>query len=571
MQKKKLLSNAFIIIGLLIGNCYANSTEGTKKAVLKSGQGLPTPNLGAPYESLRRNVVSSASCLNLHDSLSQVALSNPVMRVNLSRSSSNKEVADALSIGARVDYGIGPFTVSAEGKYAGTSEGSSLQKDIFYMVDYSAVAQIPESFYQKDDLASKLLADYIPIYNDSLNKALSPVEQTRFRELCGDSFVSQVNVGLLLIIKLSLNFSSVTDKSNFEAKVGADIGIASVSGAIKSAAASSNSHATLTLSAMQLGGKPEQLATIFGKSESSSKYSILECGDVNGDTAKEDHCENVIRDLISYGNGFVNQIAINSETFRTEPQKFFLSHPKSDRYSKIGLGSNIGVNAKLESDLQQFNQQYKQAQSQLSFLKLYWTSFTSYMGALNNSLFKNSIAKLERQVNDIYLDGSLIKSCYNHYPSSDCASKLISAQNHLTFSENSLEPRAVKLFKYITNNNYSVNKLYDYSASQCDLYALAEDRAIISCLKDENSRFLRFKFEQVGNELSINDLSYSNHKTAKIEYLLANDNKEIKLLPLNNSAYLVESGVMVKVDGQAVEAASKLSFIRKNAYLGLFN
>lgn len=278
---------------------------------LHSNSGMPV-SLGSAAFTDNGYVMTGSTCLEDLDNV-KVELANRTGSLTFSKNLTSEQIKDSLGINGSIQGSVGAFKGSVQGSYVDetSSDATSLTYNFISQVKGDATllnrynslvngtTQVQGMQSHKDELAA--------------NNADSTMD---FYYGCGDKYVAQVPSGAYIATTVKLSFKSETDKQAFNAAMSASIeSIGSISAAVDYYKGKTGKSEDVNVYAVQVGGNPERLATIFtdynGKVESGNaynSYSILNCGASNMQA-----CTNVIGATMKYASSdFINQI-VDSE------------------------------------------------------------------------------------------------------------------------------------------------------------------------------------------------------------------------------------------------------------------
>lgn len=183
------------------------------------------------------------------------------------------------------------FSVSGAARFISDAQGTeSSQSLVFTSFVRGKNALISDPVLSKDGVKAKALED-----KDDTAK------------LCGDTFVSQVELGAQLFIMARFDFGNAAAKSEFDAKIGFDyLNIFEVEGAAKVLSENAKRNAIITVSAFQMGGNVERIFEILAAREGSN-YAVMQCS-----IEKADACLATLNKFIDYASnpttGFASQL-----------------------------------------------------------------------------------------------------------------------------------------------------------------------------------------------------------------------------------------------------------------------
>lgn len=119
-----------------------------------------------------------------------------------------------------------------------------------------------------------------------------------FTKIYGDSLITDIPLGGLLLVNFQIKFNSAYLKQQFDYAIqGKMIGFFDATESLKLAIAQSKAQGSLEFSAYQLGGDPRELAGIFQKAPGGNYY-ITTCS-----LDKLDDCKGIINGVIGYAQG----------------------------------------------------------------------------------------------------------------------------------------------------------------------------------------------------------------------------------------------------------------------------
>ena len=130
-------------------------------------------------------------------------------------------------------------------------------------------------------------------------------------ENCGDSWVSQIDLGAKLIINLNFRFKNLKFKSEFNADAEVDfIDLLSASSSMDVVFDRYSEKMSVSISAYQLGGDPTQLPAVLSRSDSDSNLAFINCSISNREA-----CRSAVSQLAAYASdsqdGFRGQFKLD--------------------------------------------------------------------------------------------------------------------------------------------------------------------------------------------------------------------------------------------------------------------
>ena len=250
--------------------------------------------------------------------------SNPCGRLSFDSTVSAEESQNAFNTAFSGSAGWGWFSTSMQADYFMSTQSNRYSLSLNYLHAYGAdVIYVQPRWYYG-------------------NKTLSPAAQEAlavgpqaFIDFCGDSFMPGAVAGAVLAVSAAINFQSTTDKESFSASMSMDIGLASLAGALQTAASKSQTSGSLTLNIMQLGGDPSQLPDIFEKGPHG--YYLLNC---NLTTPGIQACGEAIGCILDYAKIFANQTQFDNGHPVNPNALYYFQAQNPVQYSVLGVNLN---------------------------------------------------------------------------------------------------------------------------------------------------------------------------------------------------------------------------------------
>jgi hypothetical protein len=132
----------------------------------------------------------------------------------------------------------------------------------------------------------------------------------RWATTCGDEYVDEIVRGAKLFFSIRVDFASLEQKQDFEAKFSVSGPLASAEASLKTASKDFSRDVKITLSALQIGGDVSKITSLFSSTD-EGRAGFVQC--TLGDFEK---CAAVIGDALKYATdvtiGFPSQIAPNA-------------------------------------------------------------------------------------------------------------------------------------------------------------------------------------------------------------------------------------------------------------------
>lgn len=213
--------------------------------------------------------------------------------LNFERSMTEQELDSALDVDVSGKLKLPVFQIKGASKFHTTAKASDLSETLVF--------------------SHIIRGKHALIRNTAITEAGKKVaakaeNQDYVRDKCGDSFVSEIELGAKLFIGVKFEFSSREAKSAFEANVDVDyLQIFSVSGAAKTALEQFKNQVRVKIFLYQQGGKPQLASDILNDGEGKGS-SIITCS-----IANRKACLKALENLVQYissdsPNSFKNQV-----------------------------------------------------------------------------------------------------------------------------------------------------------------------------------------------------------------------------------------------------------------------
>lgn len=292
---------------------------------------------------------TSASCLvaAVGDNWMQnMVMSNPQGSLEFKQVSSYGELQRLLDVAGTIGASAGGWGAEASGGFLGQSANSSQSINIVYVQEFKQTAMLDLKLAQfsSQEAARVLLKEPIRTwYSYAGTQWPAQIYAT-----CGGEFVSSVSAGGLLMVIITIKFTSAEAKNEFNASLKATGNIGgisvSVSGALSAAEKYAKSGTSVSIKAQQFGGQPMNLQdATLGKPDSTGAYQIQKCGspDVN-DPGK---CDKLLANVVNYAKTFSDQFYDSNG--KLDKALLFYSNPRYTTYNSIfGAMGTVDVSNK---------------------------------------------------------------------------------------------------------------------------------------------------------------------------------------------------------------------------------
>ncbi|MBP9741962.1 MAG: hypothetical protein KBD37_01240 [Burkholderiales bacterium] len=474
------------------GDAVKNSADGSSSIF----------TVGGTYDTMSDHPTNAKTCLKIGDDPNYTQLKNQQATLDFSSTIDSATLQNALGKEFTATYGWGPFVVKRSYQYAKSSQDDNFTMNINYAYQYNGKAAFKSGVLPqgKSALTEQALT-------------LVATDPVGFRNLCGDNFVSELNAGVSVLMRLSLKFNSHNEKNAFDSSYHAAVGLSDVLSTIKTNTSGINYE--LSIAGIQVGGDPSQLDNLFishGGTIGSDGYPILSCG--NSKNNNYASCTDLINLVIGYANSVSNQLK-NIDDYN-------LYNPTVEPWSALGIFPGI-----VEPDkntlkaMQDIAIQLDNDQNSLTFLNNYLhmlNSFKLLSSTMNNDL-SNLINKYNRVINIYYDPANMLYNCYGGYVSTQC----IKIHDNIFKQRNSIlsDTRLNNLLLYLQSQQYSVDLLTNNSMpelkTECALSPISDEsfnQYLINCNGYASgtlngSSALIIKYDSVKNALNVRNLNYS--------------------------------------------------------------
>ncbi|RZA24178.1 MAG: hypothetical protein EOP10_10645 [Proteobacteria bacterium] len=242
--RSPFLSLVIAALALSCGDSNSNKSDLTGEI---SGQALRIPNgLGQGFESDTQTL--KANCI----SGDTVYVGGSEADVSYSQDVTFDQVIDSISGGANIGAKINIFDVKGAAEFASKQASD----------DFSSTITLISTASVKKAVMTNLKLTKIGQF---LSKG--GVVADTVRKNCGDEYVSQINYSAKLFVNAKFRFASPQDKLEFKGSANVSLlGIGELGGQISSLNEKIKSSSTVTITAHQIGGNPEELGKVLDDS-----------------------------------------------------------------------------------------------------------------------------------------------------------------------------------------------------------------------------------------------------------------------------------------------------------------
>jgi hypothetical protein len=316
MEKKKLLLTT-TLLSILAGSVFAASSvkASAKDKNLQSSVNDNWAVLGAPTLYATGMPTSALICMNTESS---VIGTSPQAGFNFSSQASNSAISASLNLGTGMEsFVLYSFNASANASFVASTRNSEYTLNFVYLYTYSTDAKLNPSEVNGSFLS--------PVGQKLLNRG-----QATFFTSCGDSFVSGLKAGVVLAVNVGVNFKSKLDTLKFQ-ETGSLSGasLPTIIQSIEANLENQGSTATISVSALQNGGTPENLQNIFINPQTGN--STMFCS-----SESPTSCEAIIDGVNRYASTLPSQVK-NANGMIYNNLYFF--SPVINTYYSLGIES----------------------------------------------------------------------------------------------------------------------------------------------------------------------------------------------------------------------------------------
>lgn len=260
------------------------STSYQTKDVISPDAGIAI--LGQGYDSHSESFRSRCADYTDH----YIYAGTPQAEVRFDKSLSHEELLDILDVNVSGKMSYGAFNAKGAATFATEAASSNLSESLVFV---------------SQTRGRSVLMDQAQLTRLGRDAAASGDSQA-IRTDCGDQFVRRVDLGSQLLINVKFEFANQDIKANFEAEIDFDyLSLFSVAGAAKVASEKYHNNIQVAISALQIGGKVQELNKALAATSDGDGLAIVNC-----DFAHPEACQKALSKLIKYATtNYVAQIA----------------------------------------------------------------------------------------------------------------------------------------------------------------------------------------------------------------------------------------------------------------------
>ncbi len=457
MKQYKLIGTILFIASTIIGCNNVGSggniqsdTKTIQQSNLKSNDnvedGFFALRMGSGFDTSSNTATSGQSCLVASADQNNITITNPTALINFEQSQDLSTLEKNLDVNVSGSYGGDRFSMSMAAQFATLSKNDAYTTNIIYLYKYAGLATFKNgSLKQGDDALTEVAKSFVH------------GENVKFRTMCGDSFVEQMDAGAMLGVRLTLSFNSHIDQEKFNAALDAKLGLADITAAIKQASNQQNVHVSFSLSAIQLGGEPQKLNDVFGSKGGSGNYPFIDCGDI--DNQDKNSCNKMTSNIIEYAQTLKEQLSHANGSINLD--NLYYSNAIISKYDSLGIHTGApNPTPEILKAMETLTANYDKTMYDYKFAKHYITKLADKLDTPTKNSLEDATNTLAKQLNNVYLApvyGAL--NCYKGYVSESCVAIQTNIDNAL--KQYKLKDPQPELLDYLENNSYSAG-LYAY-------------------------------------------------------------------------------------------------------------
>ncbi len=316
MKKKNLLLTV-TLMGVLTSSALATPSikASAKNKSLQSSVSDNWAVLGAPTLYATKMPTSSMICM---DTTNSTIGTSPQAGFTFSSQATNAALSASLNLGLSAES-LEVFTFfngSANSSFVASTKNTAYTLNFVYLYTYSTDAKLTPLKYGNENLSTA-------------GQSALAAGQSAFFTSCGDSFVSNLNAGVVLAVNVGVNFKSKLDTYKFQESASlSGASLPTVLQSIEAELKNTKSTATISISALQNGGTPESLQNIFITPETGN-FNTAFCS-----SESVENCQIIIDRVNQYALSLPLQVK-NDDGMIYNNLYFF--NPILNSYSSVGI------------------------------------------------------------------------------------------------------------------------------------------------------------------------------------------------------------------------------------------
>lgn len=380
-----VIASVFVCCCLsVITNSSSAKTDLLIKQKILTHINSPTLSLGDGYISYNRlSVLESGLKLDK----TNTKYSSIQSTIFLTQAIDHYDLAKTLNVDLTANGGWGLFSASASASYLHHTEDTQFSENFTFM----------ERYYVKASLDISNLPANISAFTDNASELYQKKDIKTFTNRYGDTFISELPIGAVLVTNVQLNFVTALDKQKFDATIAGKISsIFNATLRIEDAITKSKVKGFMEISAYQMGGNPEELPKIFTKKKDEDYY-FTTC---SLDNLKD--CRQVLNGIINYAQvDFKQQIHPNGVGEKPNGNLVVVGEPMLTTYaSKFNLMPAPRLEMSILKNRLELGTLYKNVKNTKTFFDHYITSpVATYFSADAFNIIKNIQESLNWNLN----------------------------------------------------------------------------------------------------------------------------------------------------------------------------
>lgn len=373
---------------------------------------------------------------------------NPEALITFEQVQGLSALQNALGVDVSGKFGGDRFSMSMAAQFASSSKDNAYTTNLVYLYKYAGRATFKNGALNQGDDALTSVA-----------KSLVHTDQAKYRAMCGDSFVEQMDAGAVLGVRLTLGFNSHSDQQKFNADFNIHAGLADIAASIKQAATNSKVHVNFSLSAIQLGGEPQKLNNIFGEKDPSGHYPFVSCGSIDGPDSES--CRKMTDAIITYAQTIGSQIS--SPDGNIKQDNLYYTNPVISKYNTLGIITGApNPSSEILQAMQDLTKSYDKTVYDYTFVNHYLNALAGKLDTPTQTALKDASNRLSNQLNNVYLSPTYqLVNCYKGYVSDNCLKIKSNVENGVQDYELTNVEKAT--IDYLQKNSYNAD-LYAYNS-----------------------------------------------------------------------------------------------------------
>lgn len=498
--------------------------------------------LGGTYDTSSNAGTKVKTCIANSYNLDSWLINNPKSRLSFEENQTLQQTLDSLGVDINTKIKLPEHELNIPLAYAITNEFTGYILNLYYVYNYSSNISFKDGALSSGE---KILTPEALV-------ALHHSAQD-FRNMCGDKFVSQIQGGVNVIIKISLSFTSIVEKNYYSENLDRITGLQNILNIIKTNP--KNITFNIQSSGIQVGGNPEQLGQIFlknGGKVSKDGYPELSC---NSNVSEDTKCANLINDVMAYVNTIPQQIHSSKD--------LHLFSPVLSTWENVGvIPGTTNVNKDAIHAMNSLNKLYDDDFKILDFLN-HFTLLLKVASSDSQNPFSvkvNELKNLYDLIAKLYSNPNYhLNDCFQGFINDTCIktyNDFLTVRQHYTSNAD-----LNNLLSYIVQNYYFTSlftSIDPINYAPCEVFPVSdplESLFAINCAGqvtfDKNNPV---KIVQKATEISVNHLLYQ-YKTDSLhngifEYQFSDALRQDPFYP---SSYYGNSMVLFNKDSAAKE------------------